>query len=287
VRARLGSVLLALLLPVAAAAQDVDPDAEGTRLARAYLSRTPVTDPALGMPMEAAYDAQRRFVKVIVPSFGAPVGYKAALTSPAARAALHADEPVVGMLLHRMFLPDKGKLTVRFGARPLVEADLVVRVGSEAINTARTPEEALACLDAVFPFLELPDLLYAPGAPLDAGAIAAANGGARHGVLGPQIPLAVAPDWRQRLRTFRAELVDPDGKVIGTGTGADLLEDPLKAVLWLRDKMRERGALIRRGSLLSLGTLVAPVPATPGTWTARYTGLDPRGETGVAITLTP
>jgi 2-keto-4-pentenoate hydratase len=289
-----GAAALALLLlgpGVAGAGSAVDPDAEGTRLAQAYLSRTQVSDPALGMSLETAYDAQRRFVKVIVPSFGSPAGYKAALTSPAAREALHAAEPVVGVLLHRMFIPDGGRLPARFGARPLVEADLMVRVGSEAINTARNAEEALACLDAVMPFIELPDLLYAPGVALDAGAIAAANAGARHGVLGPPIPLSAplgaAGDWRQRLRSFRAELVDPQGRVVGTGSGADLLGDPVRAVLWLRDTMRERGALLRRGALLSLGTLVAPVPATPGTWTVRYTGLDPVGDTQASITLTP
>ena len=42
----------------------------------------------------------------------------------------------------------------------MFEADLIVKVGSNDINQAKTPEEILPHLKAIIPFLELPDLQY-------------------------------------------------------------------------------------------------------------------------------
>ncbi len=56
-----------------------------------------------------------------------------------------------------MLLPSGSIVPANFGARPLFEGDLIVRVGSDAINDATTRQEVLAALDAVIPFIELPD----------------------------------------------------------------------------------------------------------------------------------
>lgn len=277
--------VLAVAVPAALAADTVRVEAE--RLARDFLARTPVAVAPAGLTRTAAYAVQREFVRAIGREFGAPVGYKAALTSPAARERFGVPEPMSGMLLHRMLREDGATLPAAFGARPAVEADLMVRVRSGAINRARTPGEALAALDAVIPFLELPDLVYAPEANPDGAALAAVNAGARYGVLGRAIPLAASPTWMERLGTFRAVLEDGDGKVVGEASGSALLGHPLGAVLWLRDEMNARGIALRAGDLLSLGTLVAPVPAAPGAWRVRYEGLDPTGaEARVGVTLT-
>lgn len=265
------------------------PGEEGKRLAGAYLLRKAVTDPPAGLSEADAFDAQRAFVRVIAPSFGGPVGYKAALTSSAAQARFGVKEPVAGVLLGHMFLRNGGTLPAAFGARPLVEPDLVVRVASFAINRARTEMEVLKALDGVYPFLELPDLVYAAGTRPDAGALVAIDAGARHGVLGERIPFAPGDDpdaWYERLRDFRAVLLDPDGRIVGAGHGRALLGHPLAAVVWLRDALRARKVMLSPGDLLSLGTVVPPLPAAPGAWRVRYTGLDPAGPVEVGITLT-
>lgn len=276
-----------LAVPGARAADLTGPEATAlaSELARAYLASIPVTAAPRDLSRDAAYAVQTRFVAALKETYGPPVGYKAGLTSAAAREHFGARGPISGVLLKGMLVKDGAVLPAGFGAVPVVEADLVVRVGSAAINDARTEDEALAALDAVFPFIELPDLLYAHGSGPDAGSLAASDVGARHGVLGRAIPLSPGIAWAERLGAFRVRLEDADGIPLAEGEGADLLGHPLKAVLWLRDDLKARGITLKPGDLLSLGTVGAPVRAFPGTYTATYTGLDPAGEVRVRVSL--
>jgi 2-keto-4-pentenoate hydratase len=83
-----------------------------------------------------------------------------------------------------MLLADGSVVPRAFGGRPIVEADMLVRVRDAAVMEATSPMEALASLDAVIPFIELADLMVTPGEPMNADVITAINVGARAGVAG-------------------------------------------------------------------------------------------------------
>ena len=83
-----------------------------------------------------------------------------------------------GTLLEKMLLKNGTVLPADFDARPMCEDDLIVRVGSDSINQAKTVEEALRCIDAVIPFIELPDLVYAEVVKINGSALIAINVGA-------------------------------------------------------------------------------------------------------------
>ncbi len=236
------------------------------------------------LTMADAMRIQTAFVAALEPHLGPRVGYKAGLTSTAAQARFGADTPVRGVLFERMLRPSGAVVPTLFGARPVFEGDLLVRVGSEAVNRARTDDELLAALDAVIPFLELPDLMYDPAMTLDAPALAAVNVGARLGIVGEAIPLAGLDDAYDRLGRFHVTLLDTTGAVLAEGDGSALLGHPLNVVRWLRDDLAEDGVALRPGDLLSLGSLTPLMPVRPGTTiTARYTDLTSEP---VAITVT-
>jgi 2-keto-4-pentenoate hydratase len=65
---------------------------------------------------------------------------------------LLVSEPVRGQLLAGMLLQDGAAVPASFGARPLYEADLLLVVKDEDINSANTPEEALRHISAVIRF---------------------------------------------------------------------------------------------------------------------------------------
>ncbi|WP_456425588.1 2-keto-4-pentenoate hydratase [Rhodocaloribacter sp.] len=250
------------------------PDPNVRRMAADYAAMRLFPPLADTLTMEDAMAIQASFVSALEPRFGPPVGYKAGLTSAAAQARFGADRPVRGVLLREMLRPSGAVVPTLFGARPLFEGDLLVRVGSEAVNRARTDDELLAALDAVLPFLELPDLMYDPAMTLDAPALAAVNVGARLGIVGEVIPLAALGDAYDRLGRFRVALLDTTGAVLAEGDGAALLGHPLNVVRWLRDSLARDGVALRPGDLLSLGSLTPLMPVRPGqTITARYTGL--------------
>ena len=260
-------------VPAAAA-----PDAARVQRWAEALGEVSAADGTLAQPpgslsIEEASAVRAGYVARLLGRRGPVVGYKAALTSPAAQQRFRLRAPVYGFLLRDMLLPSDAGLTRPAGAlAPMIEADLLVRVGSTAINDATTTREVLAALDAAVPFIELPALPFA--GPPDAPAFVAANAGAWRGVIGSPVPLRGDPSWALRLRAVRVDLAGADGQVLGTGRGTDLMGDPLRVVLWLRDALRADGRRLERGDLISLGSLTPPQPVPWGqTITASYHGL--------------
>lgn len=214
---------------------------------------------------------QVEFVRRLKEFLGPVVGFKAALTNPAAQAQFGVSQPLMGFLLKEMLLDNGATLSADFGARPIAEADLMVRVGSSAINTAETNQDLLASLESVIPFIELPDLVYQANARLDAGALVAINVGARYGVLGDAIPVEPTEDWETQLGQIRVTMVNGQGQTTAAGETSALLGHPLNAVRWLRDTLRAQGIELQPGDLLSLGTITPPMPVEADTTVrARY-----------------
>ena len=258
----------------------------GAELAEQYLKKTPVTVIDQQMSLKDAAKAQEEFINVISKEFGQPVGYKAGLTNPNVQKAFGLTEPVRGTLLKKMLLPDGAVVPADFGAVPLFEGDLIVRVGDEAVNQAKTPEEALKSLDAVIPFLELPDGIFGVKVKPTAAAIVANNVGARYGVMGEPILLSATQEWQERLKGFTLQILDEKGAIVAEGKGTALLGDPLNAVIWLKSSLAAQGMKLKKGDLLSLGSLTRQMPAKPGTVIkAKYIGLDPKGPVEISVSF--
>lgn len=198
---------------------------------------------------------------------GPVAGYKAALSTPAARARFRSDRPVLGVLLAGMLRAGpRAVVPLHTTARALFEADLMVRVGdAAALAAARTPLEAALALDALVPFVELPDALYAESVRPTGPAIAAVNAGAALGLTGPAVPLTGdAAERAARIRGVRMRLHGGTPRRLLAEGSARALGDPLGVALWLRDALAAEGLRPRRGDLLSLGSLLPPRPVRPG-----------------------
>lgn len=228
-----------------------------------------------GVSSQQAGQLQVSFVRRLREGAGPVVGFKAALTNPAAQQQFGVNHPLYGFLLEEMLLESGDSLPVQFGARPVAEGDLMVRVGDESINTADTDEELLASLDAVLPFMELPDLFYQENAAVDATALVAINAGTRYGVVGDPIELEPTEAWMTRLGQIQVRLINDAGQTVETGDSAALLGHPINSVRWLRDTLIAQGVTLQPGDLLSLGSMTPPIPVEAGRLSARYSGLDP------------
>jgi 2-keto-4-pentenoate hydratase len=65
------------------------------------------------------------------------------------------------------------------------------------------------------------------------------------------------------------------------------LGDPLNAVLWIKESLASEGKTLKKGDLLSLGTVTKLTPTKPDTTVkARYIGLDPKGPVEISVTFT-
>lgn len=233
-----------------------------------YSARRPAANPAEGMTMAAAACTRAKFQRRLAAQAGPLVGYKAGLTNPAVQKRFNTDQPVWGTLYRDMLLNDGAVVDAGFGARPLYEADLLVRVKDAGINDARTPAEVMQHIDQIVPFIELPDLMVQAPPKLNGVGVSAINVGARLGVRGRALPVPQNAAGQARLlaqlRDMDVRLVDAQGVKLGGGRGSDVLEHPLNAVVWLAGALKQQGLAMQPGQLISLGSFSALLPPKPG-----------------------
>jgi 2-keto-4-pentenoate hydratase len=270
-------ILLASLLAstFAFSAHAACPSAEQvTALAADWARMTPARGLSKDMPMEDALCMREMLVKELGLSQGKVVGYKAGLTNKAVQERFGYPQPVRGTLFEKTLLQDGAEVPAKFGSRPVFEADMVVEVKDEGINQAATPLDVLKHLSKIYPFIELPDLVVAPGEPLNGAVITAINVGTRLGVLGKPIDAAATPDMVAALAQMTVVMRDQDGKELAKGAGAGILDQPLNAVIWLAQDLAKSGIKLRAGDLLSLGSFSPLLPPKAGTRvTVSYEGL--------------
>lgn len=243
-----------------------------------YEARTPATNPPAGMTAADAACTRAKLQAALEPKLGKAVGYKAGLTNPAVQKRFNTDQPVWGRLYEANLVESGASVPVKFGARGLFEGDLLVRVARADINRAKTAEEVLAAIDQIIPFMELPDLLVENPKQLDGAGITAINVGARLGVVGKPLPVPADDKARQtllaELRDMKVVLKDASGKELTSGTGSDVLGQPLNAVVWLAGALAESGQSLEPGDLVSLGSFSALLPPEAGLRaTLHYQGL--------------
>lgn len=257
---------------------------EASNFARHFAEKSAVTAVDAAMTLPKAMEIQKAYVAILEKTEGPVVGYKAGLTNTAVQKTFGVTHPLRGTLLKKMLLPSGTVLPAAFGARPLSEGDLILRVGDDGINKAGNAMEALRHIDAAIPFIELPDLMYGKEIKINGPLLAAVNVAARLGVMGDPIPVEATPAWFEKLASFKLEILDDKGTVLVTGEGKNLLDHPLNVVLWIKDSLNAEGIQLKKGDLLCLGTITKLMPAMPGTVVkAKYTGLDPKGPVTIEV----
>jgi 2-keto-4-pentenoate hydratase len=191
---------------------------------------------------------------------------------------------VAGVLLDGMILDDGARVPAAYGARPVWEADMLLVVKDEGINRARTPEEALRHISGLRAFIELPDLMLAPGETLDGTQLTAINVAARLGVAGPEVPLEATPETVKALAETRIVATDAGGATLAESTGAAALGNPLNVVVWLVEELASSGRKLSPGDLISVGSFTPLTPPKPGqAVTVRYEGLPGTPKVSVAF----
>ncbi|WP_428698369.1 2-keto-4-pentenoate hydratase [Stappia sp.] len=236
----------------------------------------PTTAPvAAGGSIADALCAQEKIVARLSADLGPVVGYKAGLTSPKSQEIFGVSEPVFGTLLKGMILEPGASVSPSDAVRALYEADLIVEISDAAVNEASTPEEVLASIAGVRPFLELPALVVGKDEKLDGAAITSINVGAWRGVMGELIVLPQGAEGVAMLAGFTARLTDDaTGETLSAAPGKAVLGHPLNAVTWIAGVLKAQGKALKPGDLVSVGSIGPLHPMKPGmSVTLAYEGL--------------
>ena len=134
-------------------------------------------------------------------------------------------------------------------AQRLAEPDVVLRIG-DGVDVLLQPARESA--------LEIVDTRY-EAYKFKAADNIADNSSAARFVIGPAMSLP--PD--ANLATLPVRLC-ADGDLLGEGSGADALGDPLAALAWLAGGLLRDGAMLREGDVVLTGGLTRAFAAQPG-----------------------
>jgi len=250
---------------------DCASDADVATFVMDYVAMTPTKALLPGGTMADALCTQAKLVAALGASMGPVVGYKAGLTSKPAQERFGVTEPVRGVLYRDVMLTDGAKVPVPWGARPVLEADLILVIGDAGVNAAASSAEVMAHVSAVHPFIELPDLALAEDQPFTGVTLTAMGVGARLGVLGAAIPVTDAGAMHHALAAMTVTLSAADGEVLAEVPGTAVLGHPANSVLWLIGN----GVVLKPGDMVSVGSFgpLVPPAKSKGGASASYTGL--------------
>ena len=198
-----------------------------------------------------AYRWQDAFVERL--SLGGVTGYKTGGHDTAPPNPNFPPGGIRAVLLDGMLKPSGAAVSLDDSVWGFLEADFAFRVGDAAINTAETDLEILAGLDAIVPFLEIPDPAFKDDRRSPTGSIVT-NMASRYAFLGDPVPITATPEWIETINTMTFAVHDEHGAEIGSGT-LDGHYAPLQVVRWLRNQLRASGKRLEPGHLLSLGNI--------------------------------
>ena len=241
----------AVSAPTTSSETDIATDLD--RMADQFLSVQELVPFLHDLTEDEAYRWQAEFVAALQPSLGRIAGYKTGGHDTGPPNPNFPPHGIRGVLLEGMVHPSGASVTPNDAVWGFLEADFAVRVGDESINTAETDLQLLASLDAVIPFIEIPDPAFRDNQRSPTGSIVT-NMASRYAFVGEPITIEPTVAWIATLNTMTFAVHDEHGTEVGSGT-LDGHYQPLTVVRWLRDHLRTFGLQLEPGHLLSLGTI--------------------------------
>lgn len=225
-------------------------------LDNAWTDATTVPAPSTADPsftLESAYEVQDRIISSRLERGRTRSGWKMGLTT-----AGPGTTPIVGTLLDDMVVPSGATLSLQTMVAPMVEAEVVVRIG-ETIDRPATVAELESGPHRIGPGLEVIDYrtTHSTG-PTD---WVADNSTVAYAVVGAMIPIGnVKP------AQIEAKLSGQAGP-LAAGRGELVMGNPIAAVTWLSEHLLTRGHWLESGDIILTGSLTGHHPVTPGTAT--------------------
>lgn len=196
---------------------------------------------------------------------GSFAGYKVGLVTKemrlqcGGRERLGIDWPVYGGVLSKYTFPGAVKLPLSQFARPSVECELAVRIGSDVPRLNKEYDRrsiapyVVACMAGIeLVDFHMPFFNYSsPLAPL----FIADNGSNWGCVLGTPVE-----NWRDLDLAELSGAMFQDGQLVGSGKGKALDGHPFNVLAWLQNHLSQNSKTLRAGEIVMLGSVTPNHP---------------------------
>ena len=192
---------------------------------------------------------------------GTTIGYKAAATNVTAQKQMDVDGPFFGTLLSATSHRSPTVLPASAFTLRIVEAEFGFEMGEDVppSDVPYTAETVAPFVAAAIPAIEVVDHRFHDWKTVGAPSLAADN--AIHAAWVEGEPVR---DWRGFDLSRHPVAVIVNGEPWRTGSGANVLGNPLNVVAWLANELPKHGRVLRRGEKISTGTTAEVYFANPG-----------------------
>ena len=187
------------------------------------------------------------------------IGIKLGLTSRAKQQRMGVETPFVAWLTDAMILPAGDPVPQDKLIHPRIEPELVFVMGQRLEGPGVTAGQAMAAVDQVLGGAEVIDSRYTDF-KFAAGDVIADNASSGAFVTGP----VSLPPSELDLST-EAVLVEVDGQVVDSATGAAVQGHPGEALALAANDLAKRGHAIEAGWIVLTGGMTDAYFSTPGT----------------------
>lgn len=191
----------------------------------------------------------------------APIGYKIGATSPEAQRIIGCDGPFYGPMFDLWFHDSGDTLPLPetvLGA----ECEFAFRLGADLPprNSDYSRDDVLDAVASCHPAIEIVGRRsQSEGFPPFLHCVA--DFALHHAFING----APVDDWRGRDLSAITVSAMVDGEVTNSGSGAEVLGDPVNALLWIANTRRAEGRGLQAGMWITTGTCLGVVPTRPGT----------------------
>lgn len=211
-----------------------------------------------GLDLATAYAAQDIALERRLSRGERLVGVKLGLTSRAKQRQMNVDTPSVAWLTDAMLLPTGEALPRERFIHPRAEPEIAFVMGEPLEGPGVTPERALQAVASVTAGIEVIDSRYAGFKFSLADAVADNNSS------GGYVLSAIRLSPSDIDLMLEACLVEIDGHVVDTATGAAVYGHPGEALAFAANTLGERGHAIEAGWTVLTGGMTDAYPIEPG-----------------------
>jgi 2-oxo-3-hexenedioate decarboxylase/2-keto-4-pentenoate hydratase len=209
------------------------------------------------------YRAQALLAKALARSEGEVAGYKIGLTAPQIWEQTGLKSPVYGVIRRKRIYNRSVTLRARDWVRLGLELEIILTAGEDIPRPRRKPYDKAS----VAPYIgsaragfELIEDRGADYSRLSAMALIVDVGWNGGSLLAP-----VVKGWRDLDLTKLKGTVTFNGETVGKGISGDVMGHCYNSLAWLANKLGEHGQQVKKGMIVSTGSMVACQFIPPGT----------------------
>jgi 2-keto-4-pentenoate hydratase len=210
------------------------------------------------LPIEDAYEVQRRVIAARVARGEQVVGYKVGCTSRAIRCQFGLAEPICGQVMAPHVFHGNTVLNWNDYVCCAVEPEFVFMIGKDLPDEVEDDQQLVDAIESVSPGIEVHNYKFWFGKPT-LQELVASNGIHAGLVVGTERIRPVGLDFEtEGVGLFK------NGELAASGIGAEILGGPLKSLRWLANHLLRRGEHLRAGQIVIPGSAVELVAVEPG-----------------------